>query len=113
MAGNRSIANVTFHNNETAIADGITYNITSDASTLNVDFVITEGTTFTAIFEAKVDVNSTWDQISAFNLRTLDFSTKATTDDTYQLDVTGFSYVRVRLSAVATGSVTVYGKAVG
>lgn len=113
MAGNRAISNITFYNNTSTISDGELFNITSDASTLNVDFVITEGTTFTAIFEAKVDVNSEWDQISAFNLRTLDFSTKATTDDTYQIDLSGFSYFRVRLSAIASGTLNCYGKAVG
>lgn len=54
MAGNRSIENVIFFENATSSTDGKTYNIASDASTLNIDFIKTENTTFTAHFEGKL-----------------------------------------------------------
>lgn len=111
MAGNRSIQEITFHQNATSVVDGNVYQITSDASTINIDF---DGSgDFTAVIEGKVSYNSSaFDEIMAVNLKTLEMSAKPNTLDTYQCDLTAWSYIRVRITSI-TGNISVYGKLVG
>lgn len=110
MAGNRSISELKFHDNATTIQDGIVCNITSDASTLSIDF---KGTgTFTSVIECKVSYESDWDEIMGVDTKTYDMSTTPSNFNAWEVDVTGISYVRVRLTSV-TGSVTAIGRLVG
>lgn len=113
MAANAPMQNLIFHKDATSASDGVTYSVSSNASTLSIDFMATEGTTFVAHFEGKIVEESDWDSVSAFNLNTLNVATTSETTDTWQLDLTAWSYVRVRLSSVTGGSVSVYAKAVG
>lgn len=111
MAGNRSIAEISFHENATISADGVTYLNTNDADTMNIDFMGTG--TFTSIVEGKSSYKSDkFDEIMAINLKTYDMSTMPNTFDTWQVELKGWSYIRVRLTAV-TGSVTVLARLVG
>ena len=113
MAGNAPMQNLIFHKDVTTTSDGTIYNVSNNASTLSIDFMATAGTTFVAHFEGRVAEESDWDSVSAFNLNTLNVSTTSETTDTWQLDLTAWSYIRVRLSEVTNGSVSVYAKAVG
>jgi hypothetical protein len=110
MAGNRSIATITFHKNATTPADGLTYMISADGNALNIDFVGTGA--FTAIIEGKIVNESDFDPIMVVNLSTLDLTTTPNTFHTYQLNTTAWSYVRCRLTSV-TGEVSVFAKLVG
>lgn len=104
-----SIDNIIFHNNATSPSAGIEYMINGGGSLINIEFE-TAGT-FSATFEAKVNVDSTiWKPISAGNLGTLNLSAVATDKNSiFQVDVTAISLFRVRLSEV-NGAITVYGK---
>lgn len=113
MAGNAAIENITFHKDTAAVSDGKIYTVSSNASTLNIDFMATEGTTFVANFEGKVAEESDWDSISCVNLKSLTLSNTATTTDTYQIDLTAWSYIKIRVSSISGGTLTALGKAVG
>jgi hypothetical protein len=110
MAGNRSIAEVEFHTNATSPSVGLEYMITSDASTINIDFIGTGA--FLATIEGKTSYKSDWDEICAGDLKTLEVSTQLNTFNTWQTDLIGWSYIRVKLVSVS-GTVTVIGRLVG
>jgi hypothetical protein len=110
MAGNRSIAEVEFHTNATSPAAGLEYAITSDASTINIDFMGSGA--FLATIEGKVSSKSEWDEICAGDLKTNEVSTQPNTFNTWQADLVGWCYIRVRLVSVS-GTVTVIGRLVG
>jgi hypothetical protein len=111
MAGNNPITEVTFHKNATSISDGIIQSILSDANTMNIDFM--GSGTFTALIQGKTSYESDkFDDIMGVNLATYDMTTTPNTFDTYQIDVTAWSYIRVKLTSV-TGNITVIGRLVG
>jgi hypothetical protein len=110
MSGNRSIAEVKFHSNSTSPSVGLEYMITSDASTINIAFMGSE--TFLATIEGKVSYESEWNEINAVDLKTLNVTTQPNTFNTWQADVVGWSYIRVKLVSV-TGTVTAIGRLVG
>jgi len=103
------IDNIIFHNNVTSPNTGLEYMINGGGNIINIEFETTG--TFSATFEAKVNINSTiWKPISAGNLDTLNLSKIANDKNAiYQVDVTAISLFRVRLSEV-NGATTVYGK---
>lgn len=110
MSENRAIENIEFHSSTTSPSDGIIYDVKSDASLLNIDYMGTG--TFTSIIEGKALPDSEWDEIMALNTKTYDMSTRPSTFDTWQLDIKAWSYIRVKLTSVSD-EVSVLGKAVG
>lgn len=110
MAGNRSIANVVFHQNAIIPADGITYMVTSDASTMNLDFI--GSGSFISVVEGKVSNEGTFDEIMVVDLSNLDMTTTPNTFHTYQCDITAWGYIRVRLTSVS-GEVSCIARLVG
>lgn len=113
MSGNRAIQEIKFHSSATSQATGLECQIVSDASTINIDFIDkAEGSIFAAVIEGKVSFESDWDEIMSVNTKTYTMTTTPNTMDTYQCDITGWSYIRCRLTSV-TGSITCLGRLVG
>lgn len=113
MGFNRSISEVKFHDSATATATGVECAVISDASTMLIDF-IDKGTnsTFAAVVEGKVSYESDWDEVMVVDTKTYAMSTTPSNFNSWELDITGLSYVRVRLTNV-TGAVSVLGRLVG
>lgn len=104
------IDDIIFHQNATSPSTGLEFN-TFRGNLINIEFEITDGTTFSVTFEAKATQYSTkWKPIAVANLATIDLSTTATDSNyIYQCDLTGISAIRIRLSEVS-GSISVYGR---
>lgn len=63
----------------------------------------------TITFEATVD-GSEWVAVSAQNIATRDFSTTASANGIYLVQVSGFHQLRARISAYSSGTITVTGR---
>ncbi len=66
----------------------------------------------TAVIEGKILNESEFDEIMSVNTKTYATSSQPNTFDTWQVDVTAWSYIRVRLASVS-GTITAIGKLVG
>jgi hypothetical protein len=111
MAGNMGISNHTFHNGTTSVGNGVQYNIIGQENTIILQF-ITSGT-FAAVVEAKLVDSNSWYAWDVYKKPSYD-SVASITDKiyAYEIDVTGTTAIRVRLTAVS-GALTCYGRVVG
>ena len=111
--GNAAIANHTFHNAITSASTGTDYSIHSAEDFMNLEFVISTGGTFSASVKAQVLDTNVWHDYEVFDHPTRT-ATATVTDATklYELNLRGISKVRIDVTAV-TGTLSVYGKAVG
>lgn len=113
MAANNAIRIVIFHNKATSPSSGEIISVENNASALNVDFINISGdASFSAVVEGKISVQSEWDTIGTINLKTFEPTTSCSTFDTYQCDLTGWSYVQIKIESIS-GTIDVIGKVVG
>jgi len=108
---NRPIAFIKFQENTIAPSDGEILSVNTGSSILNIDIKNTS-TDAVLNFEARINENLDWVKINAVNLTNYDISTTANTDGIYQIDLTGLSFVRCRVSDITDGDITVNGKVV-
>ena len=106
-----SLSYFKFHDGTTAVSDGNIYSVELNANTLQVE-ISTNGTA-TVAFEGLGELN-VWRPVLAVKL-TDSMTLLTTTSDIspfYQLDISGLSRVRIRVSATSGDAVNIYGKVV-
>lgn len=101
----------TMQDQSTANGNGEELSIATDMNSANVEIVSTS-TTANVNFEAQT-ASETWHSINGVNLETFNVSrTTPAVNSVYQIDLTGFSSVRVRISDMTNGEVTVIARVV-
>jgi len=107
---NSAIEFFTFHDGTTTVSNGNLMDVEQLSNIMNVFFKTTG--TFTVIFEGQIEYQGDFYPVPAVNLSSMTFGTTAS-DATgiYQIDLSGWSYIRCRVSAI-TGSLTCKSKVV-
>lgn len=103
----------TFHANTTSSNIGKELSITQEMTTLNVDISgINAG--LNVEFEAKIDNNTTWKNIQGVSLGTMSLASSALSSNLiYQFDLTGLYKIRLNVTSITSGDVTIIGRVVG
>lgn len=102
----RSKLGMPFHNAATIIGNGIEIGVGLNNVLMNIA-VTGDATGFTIVFEGKANDTDDYSAIMCCNLATLALSTTAIANGKYQMSLEGLIIVRCRLSAIASGSVSV------
>ena len=106
-------SNLTLHNNISTPSTGITLGTSDNTSSVTIEFVPSVGCTFTANFEWQ-GLGGVWKSASAINTTTLTMGTSATDSNYfYQISTIGVIAVRVNITAITGGTLTVFGLARG
>jgi hypothetical protein len=109
--GNIGVTNVTFHDATITVSNGKEYSIGYGEDTLNVEINGT-ATSSTVVFEGK-GLSGNWYLIQGVNLSTLDMATQTIgKGQMWQFDLTGLVGIRMRISAINSGNLSVVGRAV-
>jgi len=112
---NKTLGFHVFHNSATAESTGFAYNVPMDGVELiNIAFDISNEGTFSATFQARVDLDSSpWVSIGATDLCTAEISQTAT-DAThlYQIYIGGIAALRVNVTSL-DGTISCYSKIIG
>lgn len=111
MSTNVGQSNHTFLEGVTSANTSKELNVISNFVTANIEITGT-ATSFNIVFEAQVLNSNQWHEIVAVNLKNLNIDTKATEKGIYQLDLTGLTKVRTRLTSISGGNLTVKGRVV-
>lgn len=112
---NRALENFVFHEGTTDVNTGNIYSINSGASACKLEFVITEGTTFTAEIRQKTRDESEWYLIPFVKDSTCTLVTSGEISDAtsyYSFDLTGVAFLKVDITEL-DGSLSAYGRMVG
>jgi hypothetical protein len=114
MANNGCKTDHPFHVSATAIGIGTDYNVRGIENNMMLDFVIEEGTTFSANILAQVYDKSAWKAYPVKQESAAGTVSIAVTDATYfyGLNLIGLTAVRVDVTALE-GTLSVYGRATG
>lgn len=97
----------TFHNQATATGDGFELGVGANDVTMNVDISGTASAA-TLVFEGLSNDDGNWRSIMCVNLSTYDMATSTSMiGSLWQFSLEGLVKVRVRLSAVSGGYITV------
>jgi hypothetical protein len=107
---NNSVTSAIFHDAITTASSGKEYGI-SNEETITVEINGT-ATSSTVIFEGK-GWSGNWYLIQGVNLSTLDMATQTTSKgQIWQFDLTGLVGIRMRVSNIVGGNLSVVGRAV-
>ena len=110
--GNNSISTFyTFHEGQT-IADNGNIMTCGANDVLMVISVTGNATGFNLSFPAKSHYNDVYTPIKCVNLETLALSTSATSNGKYQMSLEGLCSVKIDLTSITSGAVTVIGTVV-
>ena len=96
-----------------AANDAIDSNIltNSDCNTFILQATSEENSAYTAFVQGKVDVeNGDWSNLYLNSLNEGSSVNSITSDGIYTTDVTGISNIRISLTEITAGAVTVFGK---
>lgn len=102
----RSFLGHPFHNATTQTENGSEIGV-GYGNVTAVIAVTGNATGFTLVFEGMANDSDEYTSIMCANLATYDLSSTATTNGKYQMPLEGLVKIRTRLSAIATGAVTV------
>lgn len=96
----------TFLENVNAMSDGIELNV--GANMVNMILAVTGNATgYNLVVEAKSNDSDVYSPVSVGNMETLALSSKITANGKYERPLDGFVKIRVRLSAITGGTLTV------
>ena len=110
---NRPNSNLTLHDSISVPSTGKILGTSDNTSSVTVEFVPSVGCTFTANFEWQ-GMGGVWKSANAINTTTLAMGISATDSNYfYQISTIGVIAVRVNITAITGGTLTVYGLARG
>ena len=69
-----------------------------------------DASAFSAKLEGRSDINADWSELAMINLKDLSVNNAIATTDVYQSGLTGVTQIRVNLTSVSGGSVTIFGR---
>lgn len=97
-----------FHTNQTQIADG--KEMLVNANMCNMVIAVTgDATNFNLVVEAKSNDSDTYSPIAVGNMETIKLSSNITANGKYEMSLDGLVKIKIRLSAIQSGAVTVRG----
>lgn len=113
--GNNPISNHIFHEGITDTNIGVDYRVTGRENIAVLQFIIDEGTTFTANILCKCVDNDNWYTCPFVKNSDLSIITSGQINDEgslYSVDLTGITAIRVSITDL-DGTLSVYGRMVG
>ena len=108
---NTAVTTVILQDNVNAVGNGVVLNITAGMETANIEIASTS-TDAVVNFEAQVSTTD-WYAVNGVNLSNFGVATSPlATDSIHQIDLTGLSALRCRISDITSGNVTVTARVV-
>ena len=109
--GNVGMIDFVFHKETDSTINGAELSVQAGYNTVNLEISGT-ATNFTAIVEGRATDNGEFYPIQVANLSTLELGSEITEKGLYQMDLSALIKCRIRVTSIASGNLSVFGRVV-